>query len=125
MKRSKAKIWPLIMISSPVKLRSFRDFSRYLQILSRKNGIGRKLSVFFILAALASSIATYAAWTGWAPFGTRVQSIVLFLKLDAALFVIVATIVIVRIVKLWIERRRGAAGSKLHTRLVLLLGLSP
>ncbi len=122
MKRSKAKIWPLIMISSPVKLRSFRDFSRYLQILSRKNGIGRKLSVFFILAALASSIATYAAWTGWAPFGTRVQSIVLFLKLDAALFVIVATIVIVRIVKLWIERRRGAAGSKLHTRLVLLFG---
>ena len=46
-----------------------------------------------------------------------------FLKLDAALFVIVATTVLVRIVKLWIERRRGAAGSKLHTRLVLLFGL--
>ena len=111
------------MITSSTQLRSLHDLVRYLKVWSRKHGIGRKLAVFFILAALGSSIATYAAWTGWAPFGTRVQSIVFFLKLDAALFVIVATTVLVRIVKLWIERRRGAAGSKLHTRLVLLFGL--
>ena len=110
------------MFNSFSQLSSFNDFIRYMKIWSRRYGIGRRLAFFVILAALASSIATYAAWTGWMPFGTRVESIVFFLKLDAALFVIVATIVIVRIVKLWIERRRGAAGSKLHTRLVLLFG---
>ena len=90
---------------------------------SNRLGLPRKLTVVVIIAAMASAIATYAAWTGWSPLGTRVQSIVFFLQLDAALFLIVVTIVIVHIVRIWMERRRGAVGSRLHTRLVLLFSL--
>jgi len=90
---------------------------------AKRVGLARKLTVLVIVAALASALATYAAWTGWTPLGTRVQSIVFFLQLDAALFLIVFTIVTIHIVRIWMERRRGAVGSRLHTRLVLLFSL--
>jgi two-component system nitrogen regulation sensor histidine kinase NtrY len=94
-----------------------------IQIWSHQIGLGRKLTVCVIIAALLSAIATYAAWVGWSPLGTRVGSIVFFLQLDAILFLLVAAIVVARIVRIWIERRRGAIGSRLHTRLVLLFSV--
>ena len=82
--------------------------------------LGRKLAIVLTLAAIASAIATYAALT---PLQPDVNRVLILLNLDLALFLILATVVARGLVRVWMERRRGAVGSRLHTRLVLLFSL--
>ena len=87
---------------------------------AERGALGRKLAIVLTLAAIASAIATYAALT---PIRTNVSTVLILLNLDLALFLILATVVARALVRMWIERRRGAVGSRLHTRLVLLFSL--
>ena len=86
-------------------------------------GLGRKLAIALTVAALGSALATYAAFTGWAPLRTDLQTMLILLNLDLVLFLILAAIVARRLVRVWLERRRGAVGSRLHIRLVVLFSL--
>ena len=90
---------------------------------ARRVGLVRKLAITLTLAALASSLATYAALTGWAPLSPDIKTMLILLNLDLALFLILAAIVARGLVRVWLERRRGAVGSRLHTRLVLMFSL--
>lgn len=86
-------------------------------------GLGRKLAIALTVAALGSALATYAAFTGWTPLRTELETMLILLNLDLVLFLILAAIVARRLVRVWLERRRGAVGSRLHTRLVVLFSL--
>jgi two-component system nitrogen regulation sensor histidine kinase NtrY len=86
-------------------------------------GLGRKLAIALATAAGAAGIATYAALTGSSPFGTEPHTILILLNLDLVLFLLLASIVARRLVQVWIERRRGSVGSRLHTRLVMLFSV--
>ena len=90
------------------------------RVRSPASGIGlwRKLAVALAAAALASGIATYLALTGTPPFGPRVRAVVSLLNLDLVLLLALAAIVAKRLVEVWLERRRGLAGSRLQIRLV-------
>ena len=94
-------------------------FERWAQRVA----LGRKFAIGLTVAALASSLATYAALTGWAPLRTDIKTMLILLNLDLVLFLILATVVARGLVRVWMERRRGAVGSRLHTRLVLLFSL--
>ena len=88
--------------------------------------LGRKLVIALIVAALGMAALTYAVLSGWASFGTsekNVRRILILLNIDLALFLILGAIVARRLVHLWMERRRGAVGSRIHTRLVVLFSL--
>jgi two-component system nitrogen regulation sensor histidine kinase NtrY len=88
--------------------------------------LGRKLVIALIVAALGMAVLTYAVLSGWASFGTNeknVRRILILLNIDLALFLILGAIVARRLVHLWMERRRGAVGSRIHTRLVVLFSL--
>ncbi|HJQ56719.1 MAG TPA: hypothetical protein VJ890_07425, partial [Vineibacter sp.] len=78
------------------------------------------------LAALAivAGTLTYAALTGLLPrpFSSRGVVRALFL-VDLGIVIALATVVVVRLARAFIERRRGVAGARLHLRLVLLFGL--
>ena len=95
--------------------------------------VSRNLTRFFTfalsVAALLSGIATYAVLTQ-APDALTSESgdsgagrIYLLLNLDMGLMLLLAIVIARRIVRLWIERRRGSAGSKLHVQLVVLFGV--
>ncbi len=86
-------------------------------------GLPRKLAFGLAAAALASGLATAAALTGSSPFGPDARTILVLLNLDLVLFLALGTIVARRLVRVWLERRRGSAGSQLHTRFVLLFSL--
>ncbi len=89
-------------------------------------GLGRKLVILLMIAALGMAVLTYAVLSGWAQFGTSglsVKRVLIILNIDLFLFLILGTVVARRLVQLWMERRRGAVGSRLHTRLVLLFSL--
>ena len=60
---------------------------------AQRVALGRKLAIALTLAAVASSLATYAALTGWAPLRTDIKTMLILLNLDLALFLILAAIV--------------------------------
>ncbi len=90
---------------------------------SRAVGLPRKLAIAVAAAAIVSGIATYGAMTGAAPFGSSPTNVLILLNIDLVLLLILGAIVSVRLVRLWLERRRGSAGSRLHARLVGLFSL--
>jgi two-component system, NtrC family, nitrogen regulation sensor histidine kinase NtrY len=90
---------------------------------SGKVGLGRKLSIALTIAALGSAFATYATITGSSPLGADTGTVLILLQIDLVLFLLLGLVVARSLVGLWIERRRGQVGARLHTRLVVLFSL--
>ena len=97
---------------------------RELRVFSRRAGLSRKFAVLLALAATVSGFATYGALTGTGPFGPDAEGIIILLNIDLALLLLLGVVVARRLVTLWSERRRGSAGSRLHTRLVVMFSLA-
>ncbi|WP_300780410.1 ATP-binding protein [Enhydrobacter sp.] len=95
----------------------------------RMNAIGRALTgrvaaISLATLAVLAGAATYAWLTGFAPAsfsttGWMTGLLVADLVVATALVALLA----VRLTQLWLDRRRGAAGSRLHMRLVLICSL--
>jgi len=94
-----------------------------LAAIARRPVLQRALTAGLLLMAFASGVATYVSMTG--PFNTPrdPHTIQLLLLLDLVFLLMLAVIVAWRLVALWLERRRGLIGARLHTRLVLWFGL--
>jgi two-component system nitrogen regulation sensor histidine kinase NtrY len=91
-------------------------------------GLGRRLAVALAILALGSGVATYAALTGSLPFGRDAGTILILLNIDLILFLMLFAVVARQLVTVWMERRRGSVGSRLHSRLVFwfsLVALTP
>ena len=90
---------------------------------SNRVGLGRKLSIALTVAALGSALATYGTITGSSPLGADTGTVLILLQIDLVLFLLLGLVVARSLVGLWIERRRGQVGARLHTRLVVLFSL--
>jgi two-component system nitrogen regulation sensor histidine kinase NtrY len=88
-----------------------------------RSGLGRKLAVTLTIVALGCAFATYAAITGSSPLGADTRTVLILLQVDLVLFLLLGLVVARNLVSLWMERRRGQVGSRLHTRLVVLFSL--
>ena len=97
---------------------------RHLRVWARHTGLSRKFAVALAIAATVSGFATYGALTRSGPFGPDAESIIILLNIDLVLLLALGVIVARRLVVLWTERRRGSAGSRLHTRLVMMFSLA-
>jgi two-component system, NtrC family, nitrogen regulation sensor histidine kinase NtrY len=86
-------------------------------------GLWQKIAIALAAAALASGIATYLALTGAPPFGPNPKAVLILLNLDLVLLLALAALVAKRLFEMWVERRRGLAGSRLQVRLVGLFSL--
>jgi two-component system nitrogen regulation sensor histidine kinase NtrY len=98
-------------------------FSRRFTRWAHRVGMARKLAIGLTVAALVSGIATYIAFTGSSPLGPDPKIVLFLLNLDLVLLLLLGAVVARRIVNLWVERRRGQAGSRLHVRLVVLFSI--
>ncbi|MBT3237676.1 MAG: PAS domain-containing sensor histidine kinase [Rhodospirillaceae bacterium] len=95
-----------------------------LRLWWRRNSVGRKFAFALAGAAVLSGIATVSTMTGWQ--GTPdpdPDTVLILLYLDAILLLMLVVVVARRLVMIWSERRRGQAGSGLHTRLVVMFAL--
>ncbi len=90
---------------------------------AQRHRLARNLALALTFAAIASGIATYIALTGSPPFGPDPKTLLALIILDLVLLLPLGVLVAQRLVRLWVERRKGRAGSRLHARLVLLFGL--
>jgi two-component system nitrogen regulation sensor histidine kinase NtrY len=85
--------------------------------------LGKVVTLVLAAVALLLGIATFVLLSGGAPitlrpnvvFGTVLANVSVLLLLGAALAG--------RLTRVWVERRRGSAGSRLHVRLVLLFSV--
>lgn len=89
----------------------------------RRIAIGRKIVIALTIAALGAAFATYGAITGVSPLAGDTRTILILLQIDLVLFLLLGLVVARNLVGLWIERRRGQVGSRLHTRLVVMFSL--
>lgn len=90
----------------------------------RRFGLSRKLAFALAAMAVVSGIATVATMTGWKVTpDPDPQTVLALLYTDAMLLLLVVVVIARRLVVLWAQRRRGQAGSGLHSRLVLMFGL--
>ncbi|WP_207459618.1 PAS domain-containing sensor histidine kinase [Azospirillum sp. SYSU D00513] len=91
---------------------------------SARARLAKRLAVALSLAAIAAGFATYTALTESATHGVADRrTVTLLLALDVALLLLLGVLVARRLVTIWIGRRRGLAGSRLHVRLVLVFSL--
>ena len=94
-----------------------------LSALGDRYGLGRKLAILLTIVALVAAFATYAAITGTSPLGADTRTVLILLQIDLVVFLLLGLVVARNLVGLWMERRRGQVGSRLHTRLVVLFSL--
>ena len=90
---------------------------------SRRHDLPRWLAIGLACAALTCGAITYATMSGSAPFAPDPQTILILLNADLVLLLLLGALVASQLVRLWIERRRGAAGARLHTRMAALFSL--
>ncbi|MEE8272361.1 MAG: PAS domain-containing sensor histidine kinase [Alphaproteobacteria bacterium] len=96
---------------------------RQLVIWSVRLGLANKLAVLLTVAAVVAGFATYAALTESPTLGGNADTVNLLLNLDLAILLLLGMVIARRIVTLWVRRRRGIAGSRLHVRLVALFSV--
>ncbi|WP_156176732.1 sensor histidine kinase NtrY-like [Kiloniella spongiae] len=90
---------------------------------AKRVGLERKLAIILFIAASISGITTFSALSGDLSQANDPQLILLLLTADFILLMALLAIVVRRLVLLWLERKRGLAGAKLHSRLVGLFSL--
>ncbi|HYZ31692.1 MAG TPA: PAS domain-containing sensor histidine kinase [Crenalkalicoccus sp.] len=86
--------------------------------------LGRGMTLGMAVGALLLGIATFAVLSDASPLGpTRPGVVVGVVLVNLAVLVLLGASLAGRLVRVWAERRRGSAGSRLHVRLVLLFGV--
>ncbi len=90
---------------------------------ARRVGLELKLAVVFLIGGVTSGTVTLMAMTGNFPVAADPWSLLLLLNLDLVLLLGLGALIARRLVILWAARKRGLAGSQLHTRLVALFSL--
>ena len=86
--------------------------------------MGGAATIALAVVALALGIATFALLSGGTPLGpTSPGEMVGIILANLAVLLLLAASLAARVVRMWVERRRGSAGSRLHVRLVLLFGV--
>jgi two-component system nitrogen regulation sensor histidine kinase NtrY len=82
---------------------------------------GRVAAVSLAVLAILAGAATYAWLAGFAPLSFNTRGwITGLLVADLVIAVALVALLAVRLTGLWLDRQRGAAGSRLHMRLVLV-----
>src|SRR3546814_20156026 len=89
---------------------------RQAAIWAARVGLANKLAVVLTVAAVLAGFATYAVLTESPPFGHDPNTAYLLLNLDLIILLLLSAVIARRLVGIWVQRRRGRAGSRLHIR---------
>lgn len=98
---------------------------RYGRLLDwlRRIKAERTVALILLVGALTSGTATFVAMTGNLSATADTSHILLLLLADLVIILGLAALITRRLAILWIERKKGQAGSRLHGRLVALFSV--
>jgi len=101
------------------------QFMRRQVAWARRIGLERKLAVALLVTAVASGLTTYGVLTGsFSDAQGHGRTAAILLLIDLIVLLLLGIFLARRLVTLWIQRRRGLAGARLHARMVLLFGIA-
>ena len=86
----------------------------------RQVDVERRLALVLTVCAIVAGLATYWVISRSPPYGPDVGTVLVLLNIDLILLLLLGVVIARRLVQLYAQLRRGSAGSRLHTRLVLL-----
>ncbi|MBN2752317.1 MAG: PAS domain-containing sensor histidine kinase [Rhodospirillaceae bacterium] len=98
-------------------------FGLRLGLWARRVRLARHLAVALAIGGLTSGVMTMAALFEAGPLRSSPDLAFLFLNLDLAFLLALSVVVGRRLVQIYMERRKGVAGSRLQSRLVLTFAL--
>jgi two-component system nitrogen regulation sensor histidine kinase NtrY len=84
--------------------------------------LGKALTLVLAALAFGVGLATFVFLARGSPFGLKPGVGVGLVLGNLSAVLLLGAILAARLTRVWVERRRGSAGSRLHVRLVLLLG---
>ncbi|MEX2628600.1 MAG: PAS domain-containing sensor histidine kinase [Tistlia sp.] len=90
---------------------------------ARRTHLERWLSLLLLGLALVACATTFLAMTGRLPGTLDAVEIQLLLTADLVLVLLLTAMIGRRLIVLWLQRRRAAAGAQLHARLMTLFAL--
>lgn len=108
---------------SAVKPKSSADLLTKFLTGIKRTGLSKKLAFMLVAATVLSGMVTFIAMTGSGPDSTNPTLVLNLLYLDAVLLLLLGSLIVRRIVVLRAQHSMGVAGSRLHTRLVVLFSL--
>jgi two-component system nitrogen regulation sensor histidine kinase NtrY len=91
--------------------------------LMRKLGevlLGKAVTIVFAILALGVGIATFVLLARGTPLGFTPGIGVGLVLANLSVLLLLGAVLAGKLTRVWVERRRGSAGSRLHVRLVLL-----
>jgi two-component system nitrogen regulation sensor histidine kinase NtrY len=97
-------------------------YARLVHLL-RQIKFERTVALILLVGGLSCGIATFVAMTGNLSVAANAKHILLLLLADLIISLGLAALIARRLVILWIERKKGRAGARLHGRLVALFSV--
>ncbi|MBL8652650.1 MAG: PAS domain-containing sensor histidine kinase [Alphaproteobacteria bacterium] len=108
-------------ISSDLAPEGRPAFAARLRAWASRARLGRKLAFVLTVLAVIAGIVTYLFAT--AEEGPDPARLVALLTVNLVLLLMLGAVVARELVKLWVQRRQGLAGARLHVRLVALFAV--
>lgn len=102
---------------------STKRLQRLFAVWARQKALDNKLAFGLVLLAIIFGIMTYMALTASGPFANDPNAIIWLLNIDLIIILLFLMLIARRISALWMSRRRGVAGARLHVRLVVIFSL--
>ena len=85
--------------------------------------LGKVVTLLLAAIALALGIATFVLLSGGVRMQLTPRALLVMVLANAVVLLMLGAVLAGRITRVWVERRRGSAGSRLHVRLVLLFSV--
>jgi two-component system nitrogen regulation sensor histidine kinase NtrY len=85
--------------------------------------LGRFVAVFLVAAAAALGIGSFIIMSRGAPLALRPNLVTGLVVSNVSVLLLLGASLAGRVTRVWVERRRGSAGSRMHVRLVLLFSV--
>ena len=85
--------------------------------------LGKVVTLVLAAAALLLAIGTFVLLSGGAPITLRPNLVFVTVLANVSVLLLLGAVLAGRLTRVWVERRRGSAGSRLHVRLVLMFSV--
>jgi two-component system nitrogen regulation sensor histidine kinase NtrY len=82
----------------------------------------RIISIILAALALFLGVVTFSILSGFKIFGIQPKYLLAILAADVTVLLLLGITLSKKLVELWVERRQGLAGSKIHVRFTMLFG---
>jgi two-component system nitrogen regulation sensor histidine kinase NtrY len=85
--------------------------------------LGRLVTLVLASAAAALGVGSFVLMSSGAPLALRPNLVTALVVSNLSVLLLLFASLAGRLTRVWVERRRGSAGSRLHVRLVLLFSV--